>query len=192
MAEGRWERGRCVECTLCCSRGDCYRAQPQVGMATRDGFCTKWYRFVNLPLLRELMLQYNPHASENNGSSVLRVRHLCFWKSGLFWCMTLTQDKRMSDVLWFVVWAGEVQKAELCIKSEFNSLCAKRFTPTHDAHTDHTQTHTVPLFFSRWLCYEGWHASRGSGGEVLVQMCSPGWLLRLEAFNRSRLCWKTT
>lgn len=52
-------------------------------------------------------------------------------------CMsTLTQDQRMPDVLCFVVWAGEVLKAELCIKSEFNSLCAKRFSlPLMHRHT---------------------------------------------------------
>lgn len=62
---------------------------------------------------------------------------------------TLTQDKRMSDVLWFVVWARELLKAELCIKSEFNSLCAERFSLPL---TTLVHRHTRPPCFSLAEC----------------------------------------
>lgn len=175
------------------------QAKPQVGKATWDWFCTKmksiWKRNILCfglwccDAARTWVKTLEARFSEPG--ICVTGRADCFDA-----CMsTLTQDERMPDVLCCVVWAGEVLKAELCIKSELNSLCAERFSlPLTNAHTDQhscTNTHS-PLCFSHWMCCEGCHALRGSGGEVLVQMNCPGWLLRLEAFNRSPLRWKTT
>lgn len=139
-----WQQRQCYQWLL--------PEQNHVSKATWSRFCTEWNRFKqpSFTLGSDTAMQF---ATTETLVGLSRAGHFCSWKSKIVLMhasVTLTQDKRMSDVLWFVVWAEEVLKAVLCNKSEFNSLCAKRFSShSRRSHTDQhscTDTHS-PLVF---------------------------------------------
>lgn len=127
------------------------------------------------------------------------MQFACQWKQKLHWdclvagrCLALLEEEIVLMRAWhkttecqtccgWCVWVAEVLKAELSIKIEFNPLCTRPFSLPLTKRTPHGHRRTQSSCFSLAACVRD-DACRREDGEV--KLYNPGWLLRIDAFNR--------